>query len=140
AIDLINRHGFGERAAAHALALMNAAGLDANIACHDSKYVYWFIRPSAADPGIKTSIPVPNHPSYPSNHACVSETAGGILGALFPSERDRMTATANEGGISRLYGGIHYRFDLDAGFEIARKLSALALEIDRRGGLRQVVQ
>ena len=38
-------------------------------------------------------------------------------------------AMAREAGESRLYGGIHYRIDLDAGFAIARNVSARALEV-----------
>jgi len=31
--------------------------------------------------------------------------------------------------VSRMYGGIHYRFDVDEGLVIARKVSARALEV-----------
>jgi len=138
ALELIDRYRSGERAAPHTLALMNTAGFDANIACHDAKYTYWVVRPSGADPAIKLSIGLPNHPSYPSNHACISGVAATILGSHFPRERERMQALANEAALSRIYGGIHYRFDMDAGLEIARKLSALALETDQRTGLPAV--
>jgi hypothetical protein len=33
-----------------------------------------------------------------------------------------------QAGESRIYAGIHYRFDLDDGYVIARKLSAKALQ------------
>ena len=36
---------------------------------------------------------------------------------------------ARQAGRSRIYGGIHYQIDLDAGFVIARKVSARALEV-----------
>jgi len=39
---------------------------------------------------------------------------------------------ADEAGLSRIYGGIHYRFDKTGGEEIARKVSALALRLDVR--------
>ena len=139
ALELIQRYRVGERAAAHALALLNTAGVDANIASHEAKYTYWFIRPSAADPAIKLAIGLPNHPSYPSNHATLSGTAANILSSVFPAERERLSALANEAAMSRIYGGIHYRFDADAGLELARKLSALALEVDARTGLTGLV-
>ena len=139
ALELVQRYRLGERAAAHTLALMNMAGFDANIASHEAKYTYWLIRPSAADPAIKLAIGLPNHPSYPSNHAVISGTAANVLSHVFPAERERLGALANEAAMSRIYGGIHYRFDADAGVEMARKLAALALEVDARSGLTGLV-
>lgn len=37
---------------------------------------------------------------------------------------------AEEAGESRLYAGIHYHFDKDAGLDIARRVTALALSGD----------
>jgi len=133
ATDLIEQVQQGERMAAHTLALMNMAALDANIASHDAKYTYWLIRPTQADPLITLAIGLPNHPSYTSNHAAVSTTVARILGSIFPRERERLAAMADEAGLSRIYGGIHYRFDKTAGEEIARKVSALARRLDVRG-------
>ena len=133
ASDLIVEFHQDERKAAHTLAVLNMAGVDAFIASHDAKYTYWLIRPSQADPLITLSIGVPNHPSYPSNHAAVSTTAALILGSIFPSEADRLAATADQAGLSRLYAGIHYRFDKTAGEGIARNLAALALRLDVTG-------
>lgn len=130
--DLVLRYHLNERRAAHVLALSNMAAMDANIACHDAKYAYWFIRPWQADPTITTPIGRPNHPSYPSNHACVSGAMAYTLGAIFPEERDRLAAMADEAGESRLFAGIHYRFDKDVGLRIARQVSELALKLDVR--------
>ena len=130
ATTLIARYRLDERRAARVLALMHTATMDANIACHDAKYTYWLIRPYRADPAITTPIPRPQHPSYPSNHACVSGTSAYVLGALFPADAARLAAMADEAGESRLYAGIHYRFDKDAGLGIARQVAALALRRD----------
>ena len=132
ASDLIVQFHQDERKAAHTLALMNMAALDALTASHEAKYYYWLIRPSQADPLITLSIGLPNHPSYPSNHAAVSTTNALILASIFPSETGRLTAMAEEAGLSRLYGGIHYRFDKTAGEAIARNVAALALQLDVR--------
>jgi hypothetical protein len=78
------------------------------------------------------AIGLPNHPSYTSNHAAISTTVARVLGRIFPSERNRLAAMADEAGLSRIYGGIHYRFDKTAGEQIARKVSALALRRDVR--------
>lgn len=131
--SLVVSHHLDERRAAHAFALVNMAAMDANIACHDAKYTYWFIRPSQADPAITTPIGLPNHPSYPSNHACVSGSIAYVLGALFPDQAVRLAAMADQAGESRLYAGIHYRFDKDAGLRIARQVADLAISSDVNG-------
>lgn len=125
----ISSHGLSEAESARILALVHMASVDATIACHDSKYIYWVPRPTQVDPEIQLAIAVPNHPSYPSNHACISGTIGLILDAQFPDQGGRYWAMARQAGESRVYGGIHYRIDLDAGFAIARKVSARALEV-----------
>lgn len=133
ASDLIVQFRQDERKAAHTLALLNMAGLDALIASHDAKFFYWLIRPSQADPLITVPIALPNFPSYPSNHAAVSTAVALILESTFPSQADRLAALGDEAGLSRLYGGIHYRFDKTAGEEIARNVAALALQLDVTG-------
>jgi len=112
------------------LALVHMAGVDANIASHESKYTYWVPRPTQADPGIRLAIGVPNHPSYPSNHACISGTIGLVLDEQFPDERGRYFAMGRQAGESRIYAGIHYRIDVDEGLVIARKVATRALEVD----------
>jgi len=135
AVDLIGRYGItSERDAAHVLALLHTAMVDANIASHEAKFTYWLIRPSQADPAI-VPIGLPNFPSYPSNHAAISGTASLVLAALFPGDADWLVAAGEEAGTSRMYGGIHYRFDRDAGFELAHKIADLALTMDRQGAL-----
>jgi membrane-associated phospholipid phosphatase len=132
ATGLVAKYHMNEMRAAHVLALMNTAAMDANIACHDAKYTYWMIRPSQADANIRTAIGLPNHPSFPSNHACLSGAAALVLANELPAERAEMTRQAAEAVESRYYAGLHYRFDGDAGLEIARKVAALALDTDRR--------
>ena len=53
-----------------------------------------------------------------------------MLAALFPADARELAAMAEEAGESRLYAGIHYRFDKDAGLDIARRVAALALSRD----------
>jgi membrane-associated phospholipid phosphatase len=140
ASELIERRRMGERDAAHALALMNTAAMDGLIACADAKFTYWLLRPSQADAAISLAIGLPNFPSYPSNHACFSGAAAYVLGSLFPQEKQRLKSMADDAGISRLYGGIHYRFDSDAGLAIARGVSQLALKSDRERRLLDLLQ
>ena len=37
--------------------------------------------------------------------------------------------------MSRLYGGIHYRFDDDTGLALGRMVARYAVERERRGGM-----
>ena len=131
ATDLLDKYHRSELDASRTLAYANAAEFDAIIACWDSKFTYWFIRPSQADPGITLPIGLPNHPSYPSGHSCADGAWRGVLTDAFPSERALIEQLEDEGGMSRIYGGIHYRFDIDAGHAIGRATARLALE--RRG-------
>jgi hypothetical protein len=85
------------------------------------------IRPSQADPAITTPVGLPNFPSYVSGHATFSGAAAEVLGQLFPAERQQLRAMAEEAAMSRLYGGIHYRFDNERGLELGRKIAAFAL-------------
>ena len=128
--ELIVSHHRSDAEAARILFVMSAAGFDALIGCFDAKYHYWFIRPPQADAGIHTVFPTPQHPSYPSAHSCFSGAFSAVLADEFPSEGARMEAVAQEASLSRLYAGIHYRFDMVAGLELGRRAAALALAAD----------
>jgi membrane-associated phospholipid phosphatase len=127
AADLIARYHLSERRAAEVLALMNMALMDAGIACWDAKYTYWLLRPSQADHQITTPVGLPNFPSYVSGHATFSGAASEVLAAMFPAERQHLRAMAEEAAMSRLYAGIHYRFDNEMGLRVGRSIAALAL-------------
>ena len=131
ATDLIEKYHRSEVEAARILAYANAAAFDAIIACFDTKFAYWFIRPTQADPSITVATPLPNHPSYPSAHSCQTGAFEAVLADAFPSERAMLDAVAQEASTSRVIGGLHYRFDGDAGLALGRATAALALA--RRG-------
>jgi hypothetical protein len=120
--------GYDEGETARTLAMMHMVAFDAVLACHDSKYAYWVPRPTQADPQITLPIGVPNFPSYPSNHACISGAIGHLLDAVIPDTQGMYEAMGRQAGDSRIYAGIHYQMDLDAGYDIARKVAARALE------------
>jgi membrane-associated phospholipid phosphatase len=127
------RYRLGDLEAAHVFALENMAGFDGLVASHDGKYFYWMLRPNMADPLITLAIPQPNFPSYPSNHAVISAAMARILGEMFPAERSRLDALAEEAAISRIFGGIHYRFDANAGLVLGRTVAVWALDHDVAG-------
>ena len=56
-----------------------------------------------------------------------------ILAHEFPAEKQRLDALAEEAAMSRVLGGIHYRFDGDAGLVLGRAIAAWAIEHDVRG-------
>jgi len=118
-------HGtaFDPSTSARALATLNVAYWDATIACFDAKYAYWYIRPSQLDPTLKPLFAPPNHPSYPAAHGGVSTAAATVLARLFPRDRERLLALAKEAGESRIWAGIHYRFDVKAGQALGRKVA-----------------
>ena len=128
-------HGLSEREATHVFALVSATMADAGIGCWDAKLTYWFIRPWKADLAI-TVVPAvgkPNHPSYPSGHSCVSASAAEVLSAFFPEERADLEAKVIEAGLSRMYAGIHYRFDIEAGQALGRSVARFTIAADASG-------
>jgi PAP2 superfamily len=127
ATDLIEARHRGEVEAAAILAYANTAAFDAIIACFDTKFAYWYIRPTQADPGITLATGLPNHPSYPSAHSCQSGAYQAVLSVAFPADRRMIDSLANEASLSRVVGGLHYRFDGDDGLALGRKAGWLAL-------------
>jgi hypothetical protein len=137
ASEAIVRHHLSNADAARVLAMLNVGASDAVIACFEAKYHYWSIRPSQADTTLKLAdqVELPNFPSYPSGHACSAGAFDAALGHFFPDERAQFTRIAEEQAMSRLYGGIHYRFDNDTGLALGRVVARKDIEIEKRGGL-----
>lgn len=127
ATDLIDRYHRTELEAARILAYANTAAFDAIIGCFDTKFAYWYIRPTQADAGITLAAGLPNHPSYPSAHSCESGAFAGVLADAFPAERDYLERVEQEANMSRVIGGLHYRFDGDDGLSLGRAAARLAL-------------
>ena len=124
--------GLSARRAAHVFATLNTAQADAFIACWDSKFAYWSERPGTGirrelDPGWLSYIATPPFPSYVSGHSTTSGAAAAVLAGFFPGERARLWRQAEEAALSRLYGGIHFRSDNEAGLELGRAVGRLAL-------------
>lgn len=111
---------------------------DAAISCWKTKYTYHLLRPvtyirkhmgfSDWNPLIST----PPHPEYSAAHATLSAAAGYALESVFgpnfsftdhtydvlgmsPRTFTGFEAAGKEAGISRLYGGIHYRPSIETG-------------------------
>jgi membrane-associated phospholipid phosphatase len=117
--------------AARMLGLLGAAVMDASVTEWEAKYHYWRLRPFQADPTIVTLIPTPNHPSYPSGLSGVAGVTTGVLTHFFPQEAGRLRYMAEEAAASRLYAGIHYRSDSEAGLQLGRRMAELAIQRDQ---------
>lgn len=110
---------------------------DAFISCWDEKFNSNYIRPETVinkelSVEWRPYIETPPFPSYTSGHSTISSAAAEVMTAFFGDklsftdtsllefgiasrEIKSFRRAAQEASISRLYGGIHYRFDLDSG-------------------------
>ncbi len=132
ALELVDDVGFGTRRTARLFAALNTAQADAFIACWDSKFTYWSVRPVTAirsllDVTWSSYIATPPFPSYVSGHSTTSGAASTVLARFFPSRAGELSRLADEAAISRLYGGIHFRSDNEAGLLLGRRIGRAAL-------------
>ena len=81
------------------------------------------------DPNWLSFITTPPFPSYVSGHSTTSGAAATVLAAFFPGQAAQLAAMAEEAAISRLYGGIHYRSDNEAGLELGRRVGGVAVRV-----------
>jgi membrane-associated phospholipid phosphatase len=96
---------------------------DATIAAWESKYFYDRKRPSERDHRLPTVLPVPDSPSYPSEHAATAQAAASVLAYFLPAEARSFQSMAEEAGWSRVLAGLQYPSDYDAGLALGRKVA-----------------
>jgi membrane-associated phospholipid phosphatase len=131
ALEMLEPAGWSTLLESRLFSALNTAQADAFIACWDAKYTYWTLRPVTAvrrliDPLWMSYITTPPFPAYVSGHSTTSGAAATVLGAFFPGQADELDAMAEEAAISRLYGGIHFRSDNEAGLELGRRVGGVA--------------
>jgi hypothetical protein len=135
--------------AAEAYARVGLAVGDAFIGCWQAKYTHNLIRPLSylqlhVDDQWVSLLGTPPFPSYTSGHSTVSAACALVLTDLLgvrsftdwthaprglaPRFFDSFEDAANEAADSRLYGGIHYRFDNDEGLAHGRRIGQLILD------------
>lgn len=127
---------------ARLFALVGMAVADAGITAWETKNTYDFWRPitgiqlgdadgnplTSGDPLWQPLLTTPNHQSYTSGHSTFSSAAASVLAAYFGDqltftitgdgvtrEYSSLWAAAEDAGMSRIYGGIHWQFDNQAG-------------------------
>jgi membrane-associated phospholipid phosphatase len=132
--DLESRWMFEDRTdqnaprAARAYAMLAGAWYDAFLASNDGKYAYWYLRPHMLDKTIEPLFTVPNFPSYPSNHSTLSTARCEVMAYLFPTRAEFARRLGKEAGDSRVWAGIHYEIDNQAGVAVGRKVAAKYIE------------
>ncbi len=119
---------------ARVFAYLNMAIMDGGISCWDTKYFYHYPRPIQTIPGFKTIMGTPNFPSYTSGHSVFSSSAAEVLSYFFPNDASQFTKWAEEAAMSRVYGGIHYRFDAEVGLAQGRDVAKYTVEVARLDG------
>jgi hypothetical protein len=134
AVDYVRAAGFSEVRAARTYALLNMAEHDAAVACWDVKYTYFNPRPSQLDPSIKTVVGLPNFPSYTSGHSTFSAAAAAVLSYVFPSGAAAFDQMKEEAAMSRLYGGIHYRSDIEVGKDHGKRIGGYTIRFAQQDG------
>lgn len=137
ALQIARDRRLGTERSVRMFALLNVAMADAGVAVWDAKYAYWTARPvnAIADLAIARDwqplLTTPSFPSYPSGHSAFSAAAGAVLAHLFPDQAGLFEARAAEAAMSRLYGGLHFRFDNEAGMHMGLAIGRRAIEWDR---------
>jgi hypothetical protein len=143
--------------AAIAFAKSGIALSDASVAGFRSKYTYNMLRPvtyikKVIDPSWNPLIVTPPHPEYPAAHAFLTQafmrTMAGVFGENFsftdntygskyggPRTFPSFNAAAEECGLSRNYGGIHYTPSIAAGLHLGKEIGQNVnnLELVRQG-------
>jgi hypothetical protein len=138
---------------ARALALIDMAISDAQVALFETKYLYRFWRPETAiragdtdgNPFTRVNqqfvpfVVTPCFPSYVSGHGGSSNAARAVLERLYGARHHfiKLSNPAVAGVVlqysnfrtitsdiddARVYGGIHFRFDQDAGTRLGRQV------------------
>ena len=119
---------------ARTFAYLNMAMMDGGISCWDTKYYYHYPRPINLIPGFKTIAGTPNFPAYTSGHSVFSAAGAEVLAHIFPAEGSTFRAWAVEAAESRLYGGIHWRFDAEVGTAQGIQVANYTIDVAKNDG------
>lgn len=134
ATEYIHDARFSEVRAARAYALLNMAMHDAMVSCWETKFHYFNPRPSQLNPQIKTATGIPNFPAFTSGHSNFSGAAATTLSYLFHQHTTYFNEQATEASLSRLYGGIHYRKDVEVGLDQGKNVAQFTITYAQTDG------
>jgi membrane-associated phospholipid phosphatase len=110
------------------IALANVAMYDALIAAWHWKYVYNRLRPSQVDASLRTVIPNPASPSYPSEHAVIASAVATVLSSVLPSPFSSLSSLVDEAVHSRLVAGVEFPSDVAAGLWLGQQVGQAVLQ------------
>lgn len=113
---------------------VSLAMYDASVAAWTAKQTYRRVRPSEADPTIRTRVPAPRSYSYPSDYAATAAAAAAVLAYLIPAEASAFQDMAEEAGKSRMYAGVEYPSDYFAGMDLGRRVAEQVIAKARADG------
>ncbi|MBL7775617.1 MAG: phosphatase PAP2 family protein [Saprospiraceae bacterium] len=132
--DYIIRYQMNPLRTARTFAYLNIAMMDAGISCWDAKYYYHYPRPINLIENFKTIAGTPNFPSYTSGHSVFSASGAEVLAHIFPTEAALFRDWAKEAALSRVYGGIHWRFDAEVGTAQGILVAGYTLQVAQNDG------
>lgn len=132
AADASHEAKYSEVRMARTLALVATALADAGVCCWETKFYYYTPRPQQF--GVKTSVGLPNFPSYTSGHSTFSGAAAVVLGSIFPERAEEFNAKAKEASESRIYGLIHFRSDCETGLTCGKNIGSYAVARGKADG------
>ena len=134
----------------YAYAKASIALFDGFISCWDEKYRSNYVRPETVinkyfDPEWRPYIQTPPFPEYTSGHAVISAAAAEVMTDIFgdnisytdtsetefgiaPRSFTSVRKAAEEAGISRVYGGIHYKHSCDIGNAEGKLVGQLVIQ------------
>jgi hypothetical protein len=134
AVEYVKDADYSEVRAARALAYLNGAMHDAGVATWHVKYYWYNPRPSQLNANVKTLTGMPNFPAYVSGHSTFSAAAAEVLSYLFPAGASTFNIYKEEAAISRLYGGIHYRSDIEKGKDLGLAVGGYTINFAQADG------
>lgn len=132
AANTAHEERYSEVRMARTLALVSTALMDAGVCCWETKFYYYSPRPQQY--GVKTSVGLPNFPSYTSGHSTFSGAAATVLGYVFPGRAATFDKLAQEASVSRMYGLIHFRSDCEVGLRCGKNIGAYAVDRGKADG------
>lgn len=134
--DELTRRRLSVPRSARARAWASIAMYDAFVACWDAKFHYWLARPITVDPTLNTVFSTPPFPSYPSGHSTISTAVAEVLSELFPDKATQWDDYAIEASNSRVWAGVHFRFDIEAGDTLGTRVGKAVVARMNAEGIR----
>jgi hypothetical protein len=75
-------------------------------------------RPPQADDTIVPLFGLPQHPGYPSGHACASGASAAVMSYLYPADAQALQTMASDAGTSTFDALIHTQLDVSVGLTL----------------------